>query len=37
LSLCAGWLAKIEVSNPEEMDDLLDDKEYKKVCEEDDD
>lgn len=31
-----GWLCKIEASKPEEMDALLDDKAYRKVCEEGD-
>lgn len=31
-----GWLCKIEATQPEEMEDLLDDKAYAKVCEEGD-
>ncbi|KAG8814766.1 hypothetical protein FRC18_001838 [Serendipita sp. 400] len=32
----AGWLCKIEASQPEEMDKLLDAQAYQKVCEEGD-
>jgi len=28
-----GWLCKLEVTKPEEIDRLLDDKAYKEVCE----
>ncbi|KAG8828585.1 hypothetical protein FRC17_007491 [Serendipita sp. 399] len=31
-----GWLCKIEASKPEEMDELLDEQAYQKVCEEGD-
>ncbi|MFH1470627.1 MAG: glycine cleavage system protein GcvH [Candidatus Micrarchaeota archaeon] len=29
-----GWLVKIKVSNPKEMDSLMDEAQYKKFCEE---
>jgi len=29
-----GWLVKVEITNPAELEDLLDEEDYKKLCEE---